>query len=149
MWCDVWGQKGGGCPSYMLRTLKWIPWMDEEVDEFLIEGKLILEISLFRCWNNSVALKFLSCVFIIVFARTIDWWLDGSIGMIRETWGLISGRVANVQCMCFRSLDSARSRGESIVMYFYCKIKPTFFFLRIELSNYFAAPFEFLISITR
>lgn len=31
----------------MLRTLKWIPWMDEEVDEFLIEGKLILEISLF------------------------------------------------------------------------------------------------------
>lgn len=31
----------------MLKTLKWIPWMDEEVDEFLIEGKLILEISLF------------------------------------------------------------------------------------------------------
>lgn len=129
MWCDVWGQKRGGCPSYMLRTLKWIPWMDEEVDEFLIEGKLILEISLFpfSVLKQQRGVE----IFIVCFYHcicTYDWLVIrwGSIGMIRETWGLISGRVANVQCMCFRSPDSARSREESIVMYFYCKIKPSF-----------------------
>lgn len=148
MWCDVWGEKRGGCPSYMLRTLKWIPWMDEEVDEFLIEGKLILEISLFpfSVLKQQRGVE----IFIVCFYHcicTYDWLVDQS-GWLekREDW--YRGRWLTFNACVFDLLRAHALARNPLLCIFIVKSSQVSR-LRIELSNYFAAPFEFLISITR